>query len=313
MNGKMELIWLWQKIANNVKSSQACMPKRGTAQTRHILGKQFVYAWKVRTHAKHQVSTRLPKPCSWNPFHPANIAKVLPEIYIAHRHSTRAIFAMENHNQRVQEALPLDTIIDGIPNPFYQIRLHGFVSQLAEMILLTNLGRFVIETFFVWLSMCLPGTCVRLLASGRSRLTKCPLTRKLLACSATNCSITFRIHLTIWSTEGLLVDTRSSNRDIAFWKFRKFATYHLQGRSPAKGGDPSSKSNPYPAALQQSLLESHHTPHRSAKQVTAVQKTNMADTRHEWENCAVCLCPFYHPVRSEQTDCSNHITRSLPT
>lgn len=56
---------------------------------------------------------------------------------------------MENHNQRVQEALPLDTIIDGIPNPFYQIRLHGFVSQLAEMILLTNLGRFVIETFFV--------------------------------------------------------------------------------------------------------------------------------------------------------------------
>lgn len=25
----MELIWLWQKIANNVKSSQACMPKRG--------------------------------------------------------------------------------------------------------------------------------------------------------------------------------------------------------------------------------------------------------------------------------------------
>lgn len=208
------------------EDSKQCKVKSSLhAQTWHILGKRFVYAWKVRTHAMHQISTRLPKPCSWNPFHPANIAKVLPEIYIyiAHRHSTRVTsFAMENHNQRVQEALLLDTIMDGILNQFYQIRLHGFVSelhqneQLAEMVLLTNFVRFVIETFFVWLSMCLPGTCVRLLASGRSRLTKCPLTRKLLACSATNCSITFRIHLTIWSTEGLLVDTRSSNRDIAF-------------------------------------------------------------------------------------------------
>lgn len=62
---------------------------------------------------------------------------------------------MENHNQRVQEALLLDTIMDGILNQFYQIRLHGFVSelhqneQLAEMVLLTNFVRFVIETFFV--------------------------------------------------------------------------------------------------------------------------------------------------------------------
>lgn len=110
------------------EDSKQCKLKSSLhAQTRHFLGKRFVYAWKVRTHAKHQISTRLPKPCSWNPFHPANIAKVLPEIYMAHRHSTRVkSFAMENHNQRVQEVLPLDTIMDGILNPFYQIRLHGF-------------------------------------------------------------------------------------------------------------------------------------------------------------------------------------------